>query len=121
MRERGGQSDVLEVRCIIQDLPPVVDEEERRDDLRSHLGEQDMVEDGAERTCGCDHQYDGREQALHAPDVEVLEVDAPCARELHEQDLGDDVARDHEEHRHAHEATLASREPRMVGDHGKDG
>ena len=49
MRQRGRRAECLEVRDVVEDLPPVVEEEQRRQDVRTHFREQCMVEDRAQQ------------------------------------------------------------------------
>jgi hypothetical protein len=66
----------IEVRDVLGNLPPVVEEQQRRQNVGAHLGEHHMVKDGAQRA---GHHHDGRhggEQAADTADPEALEVDA---------------------------------------------
>ena len=76
MRERRGVAQSIEVRDVLGNLPPVVEEQQRRQDVGAHLGEHHVVKDGAQRA---GHHHDGHhggDQATDAADPEALEVDA---------------------------------------------
>lgn len=105
----------------MENLPPVVEEEERRHDVGAHLGEQRVVEQCAQRRHARDDHRDGGQQTARAAQVEALEVYAPRGGRLHQQELGDQKAREHEEHRDAQKAALRPGEPHVVGDHRQHG
>ena len=76
MRKRRGVAQGVKVRNVLRNLPPVVKEQQRRQDVGTHLGEHHVVKDGAQRA---GHHHDGHhggEQAADAADPEALEVDA---------------------------------------------
>lgn len=76
VRKRRGVAQGVEVRNVLHNLPPVVKEQQRRQNVGTHLGEHHVVEDGAQRT-GYNHNgHHGGDQATDAADPEALEVDA---------------------------------------------
>ena len=76
VRERRGVAQSIEVRDVLGNLPPVVEEQQRRQDVGAHLGEHHVVKDGAQRAGHEHYRYHGGDQATDTADPEALEVDA---------------------------------------------
>jgi len=76
VRERRGVAQSIEVRDVLGNLPPVVEEQQRRQDIGAHLGEHHVVEDGAQSTGRYHDGHHGGDQATDAANPEALEVDA---------------------------------------------
>ena len=103
---------VLEVREVAEDEEPVLDVEQRGDDLApqlvEHVGEE---EDRVQR----DHEEHGEERGqepARAPVPEPLQADAVGLLEVGQQQARDQVAADHEEHVDAEEP---AGDPLLVG------
>ena len=121
VRERRGVAQSIEVRDVLGNLPPVVEEQQRRQDVGAHLGEHHVVEDGAQST---GHHHDGHhggDQATDAADPEALEVDAVGLSDFVEQQARDQIARKHKEDRDAEQAALSPREVKVIEHHRDDG
>lgn len=114
MRERGGIAHGVEVGLLVKDLPPVVHKECRGDDIGPHLGEHDVVEARAQRRRDHDDGDDGGHEALESAVPKALEVDAPGAGVLLEQQVRDEKARQHKEHRDALHAAGGERGDDMI-------
>ena len=76
VRERRGVAQSIEVRGVLGNLPPVVEEQQRRQDVGAHLGEHHVVKDGAQRAGHEHYRCHGGDQATDAANPEALEVDA---------------------------------------------
>ena len=120
MREGRWVAQGVEVRNLVEDLPPVIDEQQRRQDIRTHLGEHHAVEKRAEHHRHRDQQADSRQETADAPQVEALEVDGLGGANLMDERARDDIARDDEEHRHAEQASLHERHMDVVQHHRSD-
>ena len=121
VRKRRGVAQSIEVRDVLGNLPPVVEEQQRRQNVGAHLGEHHVVEDGAQRT---GHHHDGHhggDQATDAADPEALEVDAAGLSDFVEQQARDQIARKHKEDRDAKQAALSPREVKVIEHHRDDG
>ena len=121
VRERRGIAQGVEVRDVLRNLPPVVEEQQRRQDVGTHLGEHYVVKDRAQRA---GHHHDGHyggEQAADAANPEALEVDASGLGDFVEQQARDQIARKHEEDRDAEQAALRPCEVEVVEHHRDNG
>lgn len=121
MRERRGVAQGVEVRDVLRDLPPVVEEQQRRQDVGTHLGEHHVVKDRAQRAR---HHHDGHyggEQAADAANPEALEVDASGLGDFVEQQARDQIARKHKEDRDAEQAALRPRKIEVIEHHRDNG
>ena len=121
MRERRGIAERLEVRQAAEDVPPVLEPEQRRADVGAQLGEQGMVEQDAERRHDDDHEHDGREQAPHATQPELGEVDGAGLLEFGHEQAGDEIAGEDEEDGDAEQAAKRELEVEVIADDGDDG
>ena len=121
VRERRGVAQSIEVRDVLGNLPPVVEEQQRRQDVGAHLGEHHVVKDGAQRA---GHHHDGHhggDQATDAADPEAFEVDAAGLSDFVEQQARDQIARKHKEDRDAEQTALRPREVKVIEHHRDDG
>lgn len=119
--ERRGVAQGVEVRDVLRDLPPVVEEQQRRQDVGTHLGEHHVVKDRAQRAR---HHHDGHyggEQAADAANPEALEVDASGLGDFVEQQARDQIARKHKEDRDAEQAALRPRKIEVIEHHRDNG
>ena len=116
MRQRGRRSECLEIRDIVEDLPPVVEEEQRRQDIRPHLREQGMVEDRAQQRRSEHGEHNGGNDAAHAAQPEVRQADRAAVVVFLEKQAGDQITRQHEEHRDAEKAARCPSEVHVVCD-----
>ena len=82
VRERGGVAERVEVREAAEDVPPVLEPEERGHDIGTQLGEQRVVEEHAERGDHHHDKHDGGKEAAHAAQPELREVDGAGLLEL---------------------------------------
>ena len=121
MRKRRGLAEGVEVRYVVQDLPPVVHEQQRRHHVGAHLGEQRMVEDRAEQADSQHGEHDGGNDAPHAPHPEILQADRAAVVVLAQQKPGDEVTREDEEHGDAEQAARRPVHLHMVGDYRQHG
>ena len=121
VRERRGIAECVEIRDILRDLPPVVEEEKRRQDIGPHLGEHHVVEDRAQNGNDDNERDRCGHKAPHAPHPEPLEVDSVGLFEFRKKQAGDEVSRKHEEDRDAQEAALRPGEVKVVEHDGDDG
>ena len=64
---------------------------------------------------------DGRHEPSHPSQPELRQVDGFGVVPLDEQQAGYEIARQHEEHRDAQQASRSPLHPKMVGDNGEDG
>ena len=108
----------LEVREVAEDEEPVLDVEQRGDDLApqlvEHVGEE---QDGVDRHHE-EHGEERGEEAAGPPVPEPLQPDPAVLLPVGQQQARDQVAADHEEHVDAEEAT---RDPPLVGVVQQDG
>lgn len=121
VRERRRVAQGIEVRDVLGNLPPVVEEQQRRQDVGAHLGEHHVVKDGAQRA---GHHYDGHhggEQAADTADPEALEVDAAGLCHFVDEQTRDQIARKHKEDRDAEQAALCPCEVEVIEHHRDDG
>ena len=121
VRERRGVAQSIEVRDVLGNLPPVVEEQQRRQDVGAHLGEHHVVKDGAQRAGHEHYRYHGGDQATDAANPEALEVDAAGLSDFVEQQARDQIARKHKEDRDAEQAALSPREVEVIEHHCDDG
>ena len=119
--ERRGSAQRVEIRSILEDVPPVRHPEQRGPHVVAQLREQAVVEQGAECGGAYDDQHDGRHEPSHASQPELWQVDGFGVVPLDEQQAGYEIARQHEEHRDAQQASRSPLHPKMVGDNGEDG
>lgn len=80
-----------------------------------------MVEQDAERRHDDDHEHDGREQAPHATQPELGEVDGAGLLELGHEQAGDEIAGEDEEDGDAEQAAKRELEVEVIADDGDDG
>ena len=102
-------------------LPPVVEEEQGRQDVGAHLREQGVVEQGAEHGRANDDEHDGGHEPPDAAQPEVRQVDLAGIVVLDEQQAGYKVTRQHEEDGDAQQAAGRPGHAHMVGDDGEHG
>ena len=102
-------------------LPPVVEEQQRRQDVGAHLGEHHVVKDGAQRAGHEHYRYHGGDQATDAANPEALKIDAAGLSDFVEQQARDQIARKHKEDRDAEQAALSPREVEVIEHHRDDG
>ena len=121
VRERRGVAQSIEVRNVLGNLPPVVEEQQRRQDVGAHLGEHHVVKDGAQRASHHHNGYHGGDQATDAANPEALKVDAAGLSDFVEQQARDQIARKHKEDRDAEQAALSPREVEVIEHHSDDG
>ena len=121
VRERRGVAQSIEVRDVLGNLPPVVEEQQRRQDVGAHLGEHHVVKDSAQRAGHEHYRYHGRDQATDAASPETLKVDATGLSDFVEQQARDQIARKHKEDRDAEQAALSPREVEVIEHHRDDG
>ena len=121
VRERRGVAQGIEVRDVLGDLPPVVKEQQRRQDVGAHLGEHHVVKDCAQRASHEHYRYHGGDQAADTADPEALEVDASGLGDFVEQQARDQIARKHKEDRDAEQAALRPCEVEVIEHHRDDG
>ena len=121
VRERRGVAQSIEVRDVLGNLPPVVEEQQRRQDVRAHLGEHHVVKDGAQCAGHEHYRYHGRDQATDAANPEALKVDTAGLSDFVEQQARDQIARKHKEDRDAEQAALSPREVEVIEHHRDDG
>ena len=121
VRERRGVAQGIEVRDVLGNLPPVVEEQQRRQDVGAHLGEHHVVKDGAQRAGHEHYRYHGGDQATDAANPEALKVDAAGLSDFVEQQTRNQIARKHEEDRDAEQAALSPREVEVIEHHRDDG
>ena len=121
VRERRGVAQSIEVRDVLGNLPPVVEEQQRRQDVGAHLGEHHVVKDSAQRAGYKHYRYHGGNQATDAANPEALEVDASGLSDFVEQQARDQIARKHKEDRDAKQAALSPREIKVIEHHRDDG
>ena len=121
VRERRGVAQGVKVRNVLHDLPPVIKEQQRRQDVGAHLGEHHMVKDSAQ--CAGHHHdgYHGGEQATDAADPEALEIDTTGLCDFVEEQARDQVSREHKEDRDAEQAALSPREVEVIEHHRDNG
>ena len=103
------------------DLVPVGHVREPGDDVAAELAERVATEHRGERREQHERRQQRRQQAARPPEPELAQTDAPRPLVLADQQQGDEVAADDEEHLDAEEP---AREPRVVGvvhHHGDDG
>ena len=121
VRERRGVAQSIEVRDVLGNLPPVVEEQQRRQDVGAHLGEHHVVKDGAQRAGHEHYRYHGGDQATDTANPEALKVDAAGLGDFVEQQTRDQIARKHKEDRNAEQAALSPREVEVIEHHRDDG
>ena len=121
VRKRRGVAQGVEVRDVLGNLPPVVEEQQRRQDVGAHLGEHHVVKDGAQRAGHEHYRYHGGDQATDAANPEALKVDATGLSDFVEQQARDQIARKHKEDRDAKQAALSPREVEVIEHHRDDG
>ena len=121
MRQRGRRPQCLEIRDIVEDLPPVVEEEQRRQDIWPHLREQCMVEDRAEQCCAEHGEHNGGNDAAHTAQPEVCQADRAAVVVFLEKQAGDQIAGQHEEHRDAEKTARRPSEVHVICDYDKNG
>ena len=80
--EQRRPPDELEVGRVVEDVPPVVDVEDRRDRVGAHLGRRVAEEEGGRDGDHGEQQDERRQQAPRAAEVELREVDAARPVEL---------------------------------------
>ena len=121
VRKRRGIAQGVEVRDVLHNLPPVVKEQQRRQNVGTHLGEHHVVKDGAQRAGHEHYRYHGGDQATDAANPEALKVDAAGLSDFVEQQARDQIARKHKEDRDAKQAALRPREVEVIEHHRDDG
>ena len=121
VRERRGVAQSIEVRDVLGNLPPVVEEQQRRQDVGAHLGEHHVVKDGTQRAGHEHYRYHGGDQATDAANPEALKVDVAGLSDFVEQQARDQIARKHKEDRNAEQAALSPREVEVIEHHRDDG
>lgn len=121
VRKRRGIAQGIEVRDVLGNLPPVVEEQQRRQDVRAHLGEHHVVKDGAQRAGHEHYRYHGGDQATDATNPEALKVDTAGLSDFVEQQARDQIAREHKENRDAKQAALCPCEVEVIEHYRDDG
>ena len=121
VRKRRGVAQGVEVRDVLGNLPPVVKEQQRRQNVGTHLGEHHVVKDGAQHAGHEHYRYHGGDQATDAANPEALKVDAAGLSDFVEQQARDQIARKHKEDRDAKQAALSPREVEVIEHHCDDG
>ena len=119
--ERARRFEAREVGDVAEDLLPVVDVEHGGDDGVAELLGLGRPEDGDPGDDDHQHHEQRRQQAAGAGEPEGPELDPPDPRELREQDVGDQVAREGEEDADAEQPPGRPAEFEMEGDHRQNG
>ena len=101
-----------DVRLVLEDLPPVRRVAERGDDVAAERADLVGQEDDREQRDGREHEEQRGQQPAGPAQVELADVHAATVAVLGEQQRGDQVAADREEHVDAEEA---ARHPGDVG------
>ena len=118
-RRRRGEPRV--VGGVLADVPPVAHVEHRRDDVTAEPGDEgpgDHVHpDGDDRQ----HHEQRGQQPPRPPQPEVAELDPPARRPLPDQDVGDEVAAQREEHADPEQPALRPAVAEVIGDHRRHG
>ncbi len=121
VQEHRRPAELVEVRLVGEHEVPVGDVAERRQRGPAQLGDLARVDDHHHRQDDGHHREEGRQQPPRAADPEPHQVDGPGGAPLGEQQRGDQVAADHEEHVDAEEAARQPGGADVVGDDRGDG
>ena len=119
--ERAGRGEAGEVGDVAEDQLPVADVEGRGDDAVAELLRLGGAEDRHPGDDDDEHREQRRQQAPGAGEPEAAEPDVAAARQLREQDVGDQVAAEGEEDADPEQAAGRPAEAEVEGDHGEDG
>ena len=112
---------LVEVGRSGHDLHPVVDQQDRADDLAPH-GQQDVAAQAGGRSHGRgDRDEQGGHDPAQAPGPEALDVDAPRGAPLDEQEAGNEEARDDEEGVDPHHSARQEPGQQVVDEDDGDG
>ncbi len=118
--QRRGRTELLEVGDVVEDLPPVVDVEQGRDHLAPGVAQPGVRRDRHPQRDDDEHQIEGGQQAARAARPEVGQPPAPTVPRGQQQ-IGDQIAAEGEEHPHAEQTAGRPAEAEVVGDDRGDG
>ena len=115
--ERFFRREAGEVGDVAEDLLPVVDVEDRRDDRLAELVGLGGAEDRHPGDDDRQHHEQRRQQAPGAGQPELAELDPAAGRELGEQQVGDQVAGEGEEDPDPQQSSRRPAETEVEDDH----
>jgi hypothetical protein len=116
MVERQRGREPREVRPVLLDRRPVADVEHRRPHLAAHAGKLRGVEERHPDADGREHQEEGRKQTPRAVQPEASQAEAGVPPPLVEEQIGDQVAGQREEHADTEHPAARVGDVQVVGD-----
>ena len=116
--ERAFGFEAGEVGDVGEDLLPVVDVEDRRDDALAELVRLGGAEDRHPGDDDRQHHEEGRQQAAGAGEPEGGQLDPTAGVQLRQEDVADQVAAEGEEDADAEHAAGGPVETKVEGDYG---
>ncbi len=117
--EQRGTPGELEVRLLVDELPPVVDVQERRHDIAAQPRDRVGGHDGGEEDHHGEHAVERREQPAGPAQPELAKRDPTLTSLLADEQRRDQVAADQEEDLDAEEAPRHEGHRGVVEDHGE--
>ncbi len=121
MAQRRGRAELGEVRDVVEDEPPVAEVEDARRQIAAEGAQLAAIEQRGPSHRDEQHYEEGREQSTGAADPELSQGDPAVPSVLGDQEVGDQVARQHEEDLHAEQTARRPPEVEVEDDDRQDG
>ncbi len=114
--ERRGWPEASEVGDVVEDEPPVAHVQARRQHVTTERGQLAAIEDRHPRRDDHQHHRERRQEPPRAVDPEGSQAEPPRALVAREQQVGDEVAGQDEEHAHPEQPAARPAEAEVEGD-----